>query len=126
MNMKVEDLKGTDLDYWFGRAQGVGERLYMFEAQMYLRFDEAAGLVDPRDTPYSPSTDWTILGPIVSTHDIYLIPTGNSLGSFSHKSDKRMYHAAMRGRRFLGPTAEEAICRAFIFEVFGEEIPSAK
>jgi hypothetical protein len=121
--MKVEELKGADLDYWFGRASGLKDRIAIIDGKCWIHPIGKPGPLGLGETIYNPTENWNILGPLVSTNDIYLVPTGNSIGSFSNKSDKRMYKAAMRGASVLGPTAEEAICRAFIIQVIGTEVP---
>jgi len=82
-DIDVSTLKNCDLDYWVAREQG--KEAYIHNGLCFLN----ASYRDWRDNPsgrYSPSTDWTLGGPIIDSNDIELT------GTRGYPKQAQVYH----------------------------------
>ncbi|KAK1548906.1 hypothetical protein Q3G72_011243 [Acer saccharum] len=113
--MKTQDLKGDDLDYWTARADG-------FSEDQIIRPLRADG--SKRTTIYTNekgwvpgcyTKDWRLTGPLIDKFSIEL--SGGTGGWYA--GEGAVYYDAWP---VAGESPIEAICRAVVHVVFGNEV----
>jgi hypothetical protein len=115
--MKVSELTGSELDYWTAKAQ----------EWVIDDFNDGFGLIwvtlcnriakrQSRKCNYTPSTNWQQCGELIRKFDRIEIITNDECNPPNLVSvDRRNY--------YQGSTPQEAICRAVVAGVFGDEVP---
>jgi len=103
--MKVSDLAGSQLDFWVAKAEGVEPTV---DTQL----------------KYSPSTDWTVAGPIIDREGIALSPMPAKGGTWCAISMGRLTTRPSGGTGVWmeGPTPLIAAMRAYVRAKFGPEV----
>lgn len=115
--MKVAELEGALLDYWVARAEGANQpRIEPHGACTYV--DSAFGI--NMRAKYSPSTDWSIGGPILERALISVLygpvdapGAAGYWSAFIRPSDEDSID---------GPTYLVAGMRAYVASMFGEVV----
>jgi hypothetical protein len=121
--MKTADLTGGMLAYWFARAKGSRELVKMQgDDCLYAYQIEDLHGVTTQWLAYEPQFMSDEVFGAMSNNDIYAIPLGKSASKGFEKSP-RAYEASSGNTRYTGPTLGEAVCKAMIDKVFGDEVP---
>lgn len=100
--MKVDQLKGVELNKWVFKSQGLTEGLALYRAQR------------PRD--WSESCNWSFIGPIIERDKIRLM---NLDGQWIGVSVKDVARDVVEA---TGGTALEAVKRCIVKCKFGDEV----
>lgn len=114
--MKTSELTGDKLDYWVAKAQGWVHRVTT-EHMAKRGFDEPFYWRIPSKgfcSQYHPSANWQQCGELIEKFDIELVYHPRSSGFRSR--------SGISGPFFHGSTPQEAICRAVVASVYGEEV----
>lgn len=109
--MKTSELQGAQLDYWVARAEGVpAEKLEISEGAVWS--ESPSGLWG--ELCYQ---DWAQGGPLIDKYGFDLsLDEGN--GAWCAASGNTP-------RPAMGSTPLQAVCRAVVRAVFGDEVPNA-
>ena len=107
MKIRVSELAGAKLDYWVAKAEG--EEPALTSGGMPVCVIK----VKPAEWTYSPSTLWEQGGPLVEKHRVSV--SWFDFGNAWISTDKKC-------KVQLGQTPLEAICRAVVSSVYGEEV----
>ena len=124
--MKVSELTGSELDYWTAKAQGLGEYknwedgdydgeypCFLIDLDGYCWWYENEDGYDP----YRPSTDWQQAGELIEK---FKVKVWYSSGKWVAETYKRnRVDITVWG---VSSTPQEAICRAVVASVYGEEV----
>ncbi|MEX3690800.1 DUF2591 domain-containing protein [Paraburkholderia sp. BR14263] len=118
--MKVSELHGALLDFWVGRCQGwhpsiIGDRCMQGRetSHEWIEFE-----------PWSPSTDWSIGGPIIERERIELAPCSDLDTFLASIKPVRVFFYDEGLHPQFGPTMLVAAMRCYVASKFGEEVPA--
>lgn len=111
--MKVSELTGDKLDYWVAKAQGWDKSFN--KLGLY-----AVWVTEYGDEPihhYKPTTNWQQCGELIEKFNLNLLrlDDGWKSGYVYSYADKDVMFAK-------GSTPQEAICRAVVASIYGEEV----
>lgn len=112
--MKVSELTGGELDFWVANAEGK-ENVELQVAQRstnkicVVRADGGRQF----DYAYSPSSQWSVGGPIIEREKI----------SLACSQDGKTWYALIPAKTDMsGPTALISAMRAYVASKFGDEV----
>lgn len=110
--IKVSELTGAMLDYWAGKANGLGP--FIYGDKCYIPTGDGVG------TLYSPSTDWLQGGPISEREQFAVIPVvgGTWCVERNVPTGGDDYDVA----EARGDTVLIAAMRCFVASKFGDEV----
>jgi hypothetical protein len=127
--MKVQDLKGPLLAYWFARASGAGKMVRLQGEPDAYTACEIESYTSDFDglhviwIDYVPYEDQAQLFELMNQNDFYVAPQHKSAGKGFEKGPRAYEASYGPGGRYEGPTLGEALCKAKIANVFGHEVP---
>ena len=110
--MKTNELKGTLLDYWVAKAEGLGPEVewLMPTWNFSWRAVTERGIFTSSGTRFC--SDWSIGGPIIERESITLTPSPTGWTAMWPE----------RRNEAEGPTPLVAAMRAFVMSKFGDEV----
>lgn len=126
--MKVQDLTGPLLAYWFARATGAGKIVRLVgEPGAYTKCETEYYWSDfdgfhTSWVDYTPLENYEALYALMHHNDFYVMPLGKSAGKGFEKGPRAYEASYGTGGRYEGPTLAEALCKAQIAKVFGPEV----
>jgi hypothetical protein len=120
--MNVDDMVGTDLDYWVARANGLNPEIVGSEVRVdrvRLGYLDGSGPCQVFRGRYSPSTRWDEAGSIIEREGICISPhgPGKTWGAWITSS---CYES--NSPDALGDTPLVAAMRAYVVAKFGREV----
>ena len=108
--MKTSELTGDKLDYWVAKAQG-----WNLDTEYDDRCNQYTALTGRRF--YTPSTNWQQCGELIEKFEA-------DLGPFHSQQWIACVWSGSEEFSMDGITPQEAICRAVVASVYGEEVPN--
>ena len=103
--MKTSELSGDELDFWTGVASRPDDHIAPIESWYEtVKFAMKHG--------YSPTTNWQQCGELIEKHEVLL----------SYDVESFLWYAMVDRSVVNGATPQEAICRAVVASVYGEEV----
>jgi hypothetical protein len=130
--MKTSELSGAMLDYWTARAEGTPANRVCFTrmapdaASVCTKIVEG-GYGGELAQFYRPSTDWAECGPLIGKWAVSLRDPYEAL-----REEQWEAHITTRDEDCAysnfghAPTPQQAICRAVVKSVFGDEVPEGR
>lgn len=119
--MKVSELTGAQLDYWTARAEGFTVEDFTFQTvpcKVIYNVEELVGYIGGfLDPQYMPSKDWVQGGPLLSKLPRVRLQHNEDGWSVQWFPD----NVAIPCYAY-GSTELQAICRAVVRSVFGDEV----
>lgn len=123
--MKVAELQGPLLDYWVGRAAGIGT--LRTNDRITQALDTRGGFGGGTWVHWSPSTDWAVGGPIIQQEPFGIFEKSGeewSAGVYAEQSSGKPLCVAYCS----GTTILQSAMRTYVTSKFGEtvgEVPIA-
>jgi len=131
---RVDELTGSELDYWVARSLGFESSANVPE---HLCGTWYAGESDGGVWDWQPSARWSQAGPIIERELITIVASDGydkdgplewsaSVGPFSHYIDEALPFGAPYGpepNSATGPTPLIAAMRAYVASKYGEAVP---
>ena len=103
--MKTSELTGDKLDYWVGIVNMPKDYIGTLETWgVSVKFAMKHG--------YSPTNNWQQCGELIEKHEVLL----------SYDVESFLWYAMVDRSVVNGATPQEAICRAVVASVYGEEV----
>ena len=117
---KVSELEGAELDYWVARVEAtVGQRVHIMGGSCYI--DPGPGL-----RLFAPSTNWAQGGPLIEKYTLALFQETVFQKGSTWNAGMEIYcgdgNCIYMENWSIGDTPLQAICRAVVRSVFGDEV----